>query len=148
MGVMLSLEGDKPARPRRRRGQHIRTTEDQACLDALAAFLRADVTSAGRSLSRVSRAALAGRLLPAARALMQAATLVLAEPPDGGHSVEFDLAISPACLLGMCTGSAAGTPGPTSPCSSPDCQHSCHSGPRTQTYSAGIASYPGIPGRV
>ena len=66
MGVMLSLEGDKPARARRRRGQHSRTTEDQACLDALAAFLRSDATSAGRSLSRVSRAAVAARLLTAA----------------------------------------------------------------------------------
>jgi hypothetical protein len=148
MGVMLSLEGDKPARARRRRGQHTRTTEDQARLDALAAFLRSDATSAGRSLSRVSRAALAARLLPATWALAQAASTVLAEPPDGGRSVEFDLAISPACLLGMCTGSAAGNPGTTSPCSSPDCQHSCHRGPRTQTYSVGIAGYPGQPGLV
>ena len=146
MGVMLSLEGDKPARVRRRRGQHTRTTEDQACLDALAAFLRSDATSAGRSLSRVSRAAVAARLLPAARALAQAANMVLAEPLDGGHSVGFDLAISPACLLGMCTGSAAGNPATTRPCSSPDCQHSCHRGPRTQTYSVGIASFPGQPG--
>jgi hypothetical protein len=148
MGVVLSLEGDKPARTRRRRGQHTRTTEDQACLDALAACLRADASSAGRSLSRVSRITLAARLLPAARALTEAASLVLAAPPDGGHSVEFDLAISPACLTGMCTGSAAGNPCTTSPCSSPDCQHSCHSGPRTQTYSAGIAGYPGFPGPV
>jgi len=148
MGVMLSLEGDKPVRVRRHRGQHHRTTEDQACLDALAAFLRADAPSAGRSLSRVSRAALAARLLPAARALTQAASLVLADGGAGGHSVEFDLALSPACLLGMCTGSVAGNPATTNPCSSPTCQHSCHSGPRTQTYSAGIAGYPGRTGMI
>jgi hypothetical protein len=148
MGVMLSLEGDKPVRVRRHRGQHHRTVEDQACLDALAAFLRSDATSAGRSLSRVSRAAVAARLLPAARALAQAATLVLAGAAAGGHSVELDLALSPACLLGMCTGSAAGNPCTTSPCCSPTCQHACHSGPRTQTYSAGIAGYPGRTGLI
>ena len=146
MGVMLSLEGDKPDRARRRRGQHTRTTEDQACLDALAAFMRSDATSAGRSLSRVSRAALAARLLPAARALAQAASQVLAEPWASGRAVELDLALSPACLVGMCTGAAAGNPGTTSPCSSLTCQHSCHNGPRTQTYSAGIAGYTGQPG--
>ena len=102
----------------------------------------------GAKPQRVSRAALAARLLPAARALAQAANTVLAEPPDGGRSVEFDLAISPPCLLGMCTGSAAGNPGRTSPCSSPDCQHSCHRGPRAQTYSVGIAGYPASPGPV
>lgn len=146
MGVMLSLEGDKPDRARRRRGQHTRTTEDQACLDALAAFLRSDATSAGRSLSRVSRAALAARLLPAAKALAQAASQVLTDPAAAGRSVELDLVLSPACLLGMCTGSAAANPGTTSPCSLPACQHSCHSGPRTQTYSAGIAGHAGQPG--
>jgi hypothetical protein len=148
MGVMLSLEGDKPVRVRRHRGQHHRTTEDQACLDALAAFLRADTTSAGRSLSRVSRAALAARLLPAATALTQAASLILADGGARGHPVEFDLALSPACLLGMCTGSAAGNPATMNACSSPTCQHSCHSGPRTQTYSAGIAGYPGRTGLI
>lgn len=140
MGVMLSLEGNRQAHGRRRRGQHSRTTEDQACLEALAAFLRSDATSAGRCLSRVSKASLAARLLPAARALAQAADLVLAEPPVG-RAVEFDYALSPACLLGMCTGSAAGNPCTTSPCCSPTCQHSCHfNGYRPQTYSAGLAS--------
>jgi hypothetical protein len=139
MGVMLSLEGAWPAGGRRRRGQHSRTTEDQACLEALAAFLRSDATSAGRSLSRVSKASLAARLLPAARALAQAADLVLAERPAGGRAVEIDYTLSPACLLGMCTGSRAGNR-PTSPCTSITCQHSCHVGRRgLQTYSTGIA---------
>lgn len=140
MGVMLSLEGMQHVRGRRRRGLHSRTTADQACLDALAAFLRADAPSAGRSLSRVPREALAARLLPAARALAEAANLVLAGRAPAGRSVELDYALSPACLLSMCSGSAAGNPGTTSPCSSPACQHPCHVGSRPQTYSAGIAS--------
>jgi hypothetical protein len=140
MGVMLSLEGGThQARGSRRRGQHSRTTEDQACLEALAAFLRCDATSAGRCLSRVSKASLAARLLPAARALAQAADLVLADQPGSSRSVEIDYALSPACLLGMCTGSAAGNPCTTIPCTSPTCQHSCHTGARPQTYSAGLA---------
>jgi hypothetical protein len=125
MGVMLSLEGSRQIR-RRRRGQHSRTSDDQACLDALAAFLRSDGAGAGRSLSRVSREALAVRLLPAATALAQAADLVLTERETAGHLVEFDYALSPACLLGMCTGAAAGGPSSSSPCTSPGCQHSCH----------------------
>lgn len=141
MGVMLSLETAQSARGRRQRGQRTRTTEDQACLDALAAFLRADTTSAGRSLSRVSKDALALRLLPAARALAQAANLVLAEQPVPSRSEHLDYALSPACLLGMCSGSAPGYPCRITPCMSPTCQHSCHDGeaPRLQTYSAGIA---------
>jgi len=138
---MLSLEGERRAPAKRRRGHHSRTSEDQACLDALAALLRADATSAERSLSRVSRAALAERLLPATKALIQAASLVLDETPAYGYAIELDLALSPACLMGMCTGSPPGNTW-TSPCSSPTCQHSCHRGPRTQTYSAGIAGYP------
>jgi hypothetical protein len=140
MGVMLSLEGTRQARGRRHRGQHSRTTEDQACLEALAAFLRSDATSAGRSLSRVSKANVAARLLPAARALVQAADLVLAERPAGGRAVEIDYTLSPACLLGMCTGWSAGNPATTSPCTSLTCQHSCHAGRNgLQTYSTGIA---------
>jgi hypothetical protein len=141
MGVMLSLEGNHQIR-RRRRGQHSRTTDDQASLDALAAFLRSDAAGAGRSLSRVSKEALAVRLLPAARALAQAADLGLTEQAPAGHSVELDYALSPACLLGMCTGNAAANPGTSSSCASPDCQHSCHGQPRVApgTYSAGIAS--------
>jgi hypothetical protein len=146
MGVMLSLEGSRQIR-RRRRGQHSRTTDDQACLDALAAFLRSDAAGAGRSLSRVSREALAVRLLPAAMALAQAADLVLTERSAAGHLVEFDYALSPTCLLGMCTGSAAGNPCTTSRCTSPSCQHSCHGRTQPQilmpeTYSTGIGRRP------
>jgi hypothetical protein len=146
MGVMLSLEGGtRQARNRSRRGQHSRTSEDQALLEAFAAFLRSDATSAGRCLSRVSKASLAARLMPAARALAQAASLVLADQAqaaDQGPSsraVEFDYTLSPTCLLGMCTGSAAGNPCTTRPCTSPTCQHSCHAGQRPQTFSAGLA---------
>jgi hypothetical protein len=140
MGVMLSLEGTRQARGRRRRGQHSRTTEDQACLEALAAFLRSDATSAGRSLSRVPKASLAARLLPAARALVQAADLVVAAHRAPGRAVEIDCTLSPACLTGRCAGPPAGSPCPTSPCVSLTCQHSCHVGRSgQQTYSAGTA---------
>jgi hypothetical protein len=79
MGVMLTL--DKPIARLRRRGQHTRTPEEQACLDAFAAFLRYDAPSAGRSLSRLATTVLASRLLPAARALADAVDLVLADQP-------------------------------------------------------------------
>jgi hypothetical protein len=82
MGVMLTL--DKPMARLRRRGQHTRTPEEQACLDAFAAFLRYDAPSAGRSLSRLATTVLASRLLPAARALADAADAVLAEQPVAG----------------------------------------------------------------
>ena len=124
MGVSLSLEGARQPRGRSRGGQHTRTAEEQACLDALAAFLRSDVTGAGRCLSKLSRASLASRLLPAARALTRAADLVLASGSAAIHSEDVDFVLSPACLLGMCTGSAG-----VAPCASPTCQHSCHSSP-------------------
>jgi hypothetical protein len=144
MGVMLSLEGDRQARGRRRRGQHSRTSEDQACIEALAAFLRSDATSAGRCLRRVSKASLAARLLPAARALAEAADLVLAERPSHGRAVEIDYSLSPICLLGMCSGSAAGNQPAASPCASTTCQHYCHrNGGRWQTYSLSVASRTG-----
>jgi hypothetical protein len=123
MGVSLSLDGTRQVRGRSRGGQHTRTAEEQACLDALAAFLRSDVTGAGRCLSKLSRDSLASRLLPAARALARAADL-LANDAAAIRSVEFDYVLSPACLLGMCNGSA-GIPA----CSSPACQHDCHSSP-------------------
>jgi hypothetical protein len=126
MGVMLSLEEGRQDRGRRRRGQHSRTMEDQACLDALAAFLRSDATSAGRCLSRVSRISLASRLLPAVLALVHAADHLLSEQRPADLRVELDYALSPACLVGMCTGSSPGNPGTTAPCGSPTCQHSCH----------------------
>ena len=159
MGVMLSLDegprqirgrgaaqmllrrGAAPVRPRRgRRGQHSRTTDVQACLEALAAFLRSDAPTAGRCLSKLSADNLTARLLPAARALAQAASLMLSEPAQGGRRVELGYVLSPACLLGLCTESTAGSQGAAVACSSPGCQHSCHGRPRPQTYSAGITS--------
>jgi hypothetical protein len=121
MGVSLSLEGPRQARVRRRGGQHTRTAEEQACLDAFAAFLNADALSAGRSLSRVSKSSLASRLLPAARALARAADLVLASDPAAISTASSDFVLSPACLLGLCEGSAS-----FSPCQSLTCQHECH----------------------
>jgi hypothetical protein len=145
MGVMVSLdEGTRPLRSRRRRGQHSRTTEDQACIDALAAFLRSDATAAGRCLSRLSVDNLGARVLPAAQALAQAANLMLAERGRAGtRIVELDYALSPACLLGLCAGSAAGSPAASSPCSSPTCRHSCHGRPRPRSHPAGITEPAG-----
>jgi hypothetical protein len=121
MGVSLSLEGPRQARVRRRGGQHTRTAEEQACLDAFVAFLNADALSAGRSLSRVSKSSLETRLLPAARALARAADLVLASDPAAISTASNDFVLSRACLLGLCEGSAS-----VSPCQSPTCQHDCH----------------------
>jgi hypothetical protein len=123
MGVMLAL--DKPRARLRRRGQHTRTSDEQACLDAFAAFLRYDAPSAGRSLSRLATTVLASRLLPAARALADAVDLVLAEQPMGAplasdRVVAVNFTVSPACLLGVCSGGA---------CHSPLCEHACHSRP-------------------
>ncbi len=140
MGVMLSLEGPRQPRGRRRRGQHSRTTEDQACLEAFAAFLRSDAISAGRSLRRVSKASVAARLLPAARALVQAADRALAERAAPGPAVEIDNTLSAACLLGKCTGSTGANPCTTSVCTSLTCQHPWHIGRSgLQTYSASVA---------
>ena len=121
MGVSLSLDGSRQGRGRSRGGQHTRTAEEQACLDAFAAFLRADAEAAGRCLSRVSKTSLAATLLPAARALARAADIMLASDPSAIHSMERDFVRSPACLLGLCTGSAA-----SNPCSSLSCQCDCH----------------------
>jgi hypothetical protein len=87
---------------------------------------------------------LASRLLPAARALADAVDLVLAEQPlaapvaastalssaasgtarggtpAGPRIVALDFTVSPACLLGVCSGGA---------CHSPLCEHACHSRP-------------------
>ena len=121
MGVSLSLDGSRQGRGRNRGGQHTRTAEEQACLDAFAAFLRCDAEGAGRCLSRVSKAGLESRLLPAARALARAADLLLASNPPAMHNMELDFVLSPACLLGLCTGSAA-----SNPCRSLSCQCDCH----------------------
>jgi hypothetical protein len=121
MGVSLSLEGTRQARTRRRRGQHSRTMDEQACLDALAALLRSDAPGASRCLSRVSRLGLASRLVPAAQALARAADLELASDTSAICGGESDFVLSPACLLGRCDGVAG-----TSVCRSPACQHACH----------------------
>lgn len=124
MGVSLSLDGPRQGRGRSRGGHHTRSAEEQACLDAFAAFLRSDAEGAGRCLSRVSKTNLETRLLPAARALARAAELVLASAPPAIHSGELDFVLSPACLLGLCSGSAA-----SNPCSSLSCQCDCHTQP-------------------
>jgi hypothetical protein len=121
MGVSLSLEGPRQARVRRRGGQHTRTAEEQACLDAFAAFLHGDALSAARFLSRVSEASLATRLQPAARALVRAIDLVLASDQAAISNTTSDFVKSPVCLLGRCGGSAS-----TSPCNSLSCQCGCH----------------------
>jgi hypothetical protein len=121
MGVSLSLEGPRQARVRRRGGQHTRTTEEQACLDAFAAFLHADPLSAARHLSRVSEEGLAIRLLPAARALARAVELVLASDQAAIGNATSDFVMSPVCLLGRCGGSAS-----TGRCQSLKCQCGCH----------------------
>jgi hypothetical protein len=144
MGVMLA--SDKLKGRLRRRGQHTRTPEEQACLDAFAAFLRYDASSAGRSLSRLGTTVLASRLLPAARALADAVDVVLAEQPlaaplapdaarydapardrpargtgrPGARTVALNFTVSPACLLGLCRDGG---------CRSPLCEHACHSRP-------------------
>ena len=137
MGVSLSLEGTRQARSRRRGGQHTRTAEEQACLDALAAFLRSDAVGAGRCLSKVSRFGLASRLVPAAQALARAADLVLAGDPAAIRCAELDFVLSPACLLGLCDGLAG-----TSACLSPVCQHACHTPPDVAPPGAAQRSAP------
>jgi len=61
------------------------------------------------------------RLLPAARALARAADLVLASDPGAISNVQLDFVLSPACLLGLCSGEAG-----SSACLSASCQHDCH----------------------
>jgi hypothetical protein len=142
MGVMLALDGQGQTRSRRR-GQHKRSTEEQACVDAFAAFLRYDAPGAGRCLSKVGATMLAGRLLPAARALAEAIDMVLTEELRAAaagagawpqsparaagqiaaeRTIRVDFTVSPACLLGVCR-----TDGHA--CSSRQCEHDCHGGP-------------------
>lgn len=106
MGVSLSLDGARPRRRRTRGGQHSRSPEEQACLDALAAFLRSDAPGATRYLGKVPRADLADRLLPAARALARAADLVLASDAAADRAADLDRRLL-ASPLG--TGSPPGT---------------------------------------
>jgi hypothetical protein len=49
---------------------------------------------------------------------------VLASDPSAMQNMELDFVLSPACLLGLCTGSAA-----SNPCSSLSCQCDCHTRP-------------------
>jgi hypothetical protein len=121
MGVTLSLDGGRPAKPRKR-GQHSRTAEEQACMDAFAAMLRSDTDAAARSLSRVTRGVLGTRVLPAARSLAAAADVLLAGQPAPGK-VGLDLIISAACLAGQ------RQPAGCELCTSATCQHDCHAGP-------------------
>jgi hypothetical protein len=155
MGVMLALD-QRQARARRR-AQHRRTPEEQACMDAFAAFLRYDAPGAGRCLSRLATTVLAGKLLPAAKALADAVDIVLGEetllassgyaPSDAlsagrervaasgtasaNRNVTLNFTVSPACLLGMCRSGESG-------CSSPLCEHDCH----CRQHAAGLVCRP------
>lgn len=61
MGVMLSLDRQRPARGRRRQGQHVRHPGDQARARTLAAVRRYDPPPSGRLLTRLARTVLARR---------------------------------------------------------------------------------------
>jgi hypothetical protein len=119
MGVTLSLDGGRRQAKPRRRGQHTRTAEEQACMDAFAALLRSDAAGAARFLSRVTKGTLGSRVLPAAKSLAEAADLMLAVQPEPRH-VEIDLSLSAACLTGQ------RRPAACELCLSPTCQHDCH----------------------
>jgi hypothetical protein len=124
---MLSLDGlAQSARRRppwdRKHGQHARNSDDQACVDAFAAFLRADASGAGRCLGRMARKVLASRLLPAAVALAEATGTVLARQAPDCPAEPINFTVSPACLIGRCRAWPDG-PG----CDSLGCEHDCHS---------------------
>ena len=61
MGVMLSLDRQRPARGRRRQGQHERHPGDQARAKTLPAMRRYDPPPSGRLLTRLARTVLARR---------------------------------------------------------------------------------------
>jgi hypothetical protein len=61
MGVMLSLDRQRPARGRRRQGQHERHPGDQARAKTLPAMRRYDPRPSGRLLTRLARTVLARR---------------------------------------------------------------------------------------
>lgn len=129
MGVMLSLDRPGPARSRRQ-GQHVRDCDEPARVDALAGMLRCDAVGAGRYLSRLAAAVLAGRLRPAPPALTGAALTGAAGTRAAGtafatgrraRQVEIRLIVSVPCLLGQCRVAGDG-PG----CESSVCEHDCH----------------------
>lgn len=91
-------------------------------MDAFAAFLRYDAPGAGRCLSRLATTVLAGKLLPAAKALADAVDIVLAEEPPPDQDVAVNFTVSPACLVGQCR------TGGSSACNSELCEHDCHCG--------------------
>lgn len=118
MGVMLVL--DRPRQSRgRHRGHHTRNPDEQACLDAFAAFLRYDASGGGRCLSKLGAAVLAGKLRPAARALASAVDEALGTDTAASRDVLVDFTVSPACLLGQCRSGERG-------CKSSQCEHDCH----------------------
>jgi hypothetical protein len=59
MGVMLSLERQRPAGDRRRHGQHERQRDDQVRTRALTVVRRCNPPASGRLLSRLARTMLA-----------------------------------------------------------------------------------------
>jgi hypothetical protein len=116
---MLSLDRPGPARSRRQ-GQHVRNSDDQACMDAFAAMLRYDATGAGRYLSRLAKTVLAGRLLPAAVALAEAADTALTKKQRASQA-ELTFTVSVPCLLGQCRVAGDGRG-----CEASTCEHECH----------------------
>jgi hypothetical protein len=99
-------------------------------VDALAGMLRCDAVGAGRYLSRLAAAVLAGRLRPAPPALTGAALTGAAGTRAAGtafatgrraRQVEIRLIVSVPCLLGQCRVAGDG-PG----CESSVCEHDCH----------------------
>jgi hypothetical protein len=94
-------------------------------MDALAGMLRCDAASAGRYLSRLARAVLAGRLRPAAAAATGApgsgAAGTAFATGRRARQVEIKLILSVPCLLGQCRVAGDG-PG----CESSVCEHDCH----------------------
>ena len=66
MGVMLSLDQHRPARGRRRQGQHARHLHAGARAPALAALRRYDAPASGRLITRLARTMLARKAAPPA----------------------------------------------------------------------------------
>jgi hypothetical protein len=59
MGVMLSLDRERPAKGRRRQGQHVRDPRDAERARPVEAARRCEATASGRLLARLARAVLA-----------------------------------------------------------------------------------------